>query len=431
MARQPRVYMEGILYYVTSKSGHTFNLFDDASDYNEYIGLISKYKQQYGFNLFSYVLMPKHVHMLIELKNNVPISDIMHNITSLYTKLYNSKYSKKGHLFQNRFRAVLAEKETYMLDLVKEINLHPENEKLIADSKEYPYSSFPQFIDPVKRAFPDIKEEIQEVFGALNGSENEFKEFMGSADKNRLHEIEMQLKRRQILGSDEFSQRIKRVIEKNAKDSGKNKQDSSPTFIYMVLGATVLAALAVTSVFFYRGSEEFKSKYYKTLAMYEGVIDMLESEKGMAIDQQLDTEDYDWKINLARQALEEHKREMDEKLKKEKILDGFTWKVELKHSGTGQDVPVISDNIVFKDNKVVSQYLKAMGFKETNYSRRVSRSGVISWETIQRDGQGSTAQWRGDWDGDTMRGVMVWSSAGKKPQNFSFISVGERIQQAR
>ena len=184
-------------------------------------------------------------------------------------------------------------------------------------------------------------------------------------------------------------------------------------------------------MFFYRGTEEFKSKYYKTLAMYEGIIEMLEYEKGAAIEHDMDTEDYEWKINLARKALEEHRKEMDEKIRKEKMLDGFSWNIELRQTGTQGTETIISDKIMFKDNKVNSAYLISMGFNTTNYSMRVSRSGVVSWETIQRDGKGSIAKWRGDWDGDTMRGIMVLDSAGKKPQNFSFISVDERIQQAR
>lgn len=73
MARLPRVYIENILYYVTARGGHNQNIFRAPSDYADYMSLITRYKNQYGFRLYGFVLMPTHVHMLIELKNNIGI----------------------------------------------------------------------------------------------------------------------------------------------------------------------------------------------------------------------------------------------------------------------------------------------------------------------------------------------------------------------
>ena len=180
MPRLPRVYIEGILYYVTSKGGHNQDIFIKPSDYHEYIALIDKYKKQYGFNLFSYVLLPTNLHLLIELKNNIGISNIMHDINSLYTKIFNSQYNRKGHLFQERFKAAFAEKEAYLLPLTRHIHMNPKYSGVAGELRDYPYSSYPQFLDPAKRQYPDMAGEIEEVFEALKGREDEFEKYTNS-----------------------------------------------------------------------------------------------------------------------------------------------------------------------------------------------------------------------------------------------------------
>src|SRR3989338_629626 len=164
MGRLPRIKVENALYYVTSKAGHGQDTFIDEADYREYITLIDKYKAQYGFKLFSYTLMPTHLHLLIELSAESNISQIMHDINSLYTKLYNSRYNRKGHLFESRFKTVIAEKSSNLLPLTRHIHRNPVRIGLTNDPKDYHYSSHGQYLNPVKSRPPEMNGEIEEVF---------------------------------------------------------------------------------------------------------------------------------------------------------------------------------------------------------------------------------------------------------------------------
>ena len=141
MGRLPRVYVENALYYVTSKGGHGQDTFIDEADYREYINLIDRYKKQYGFKLYSYALLPTHLHLLIELNESVNISSIMHDINSLYTKMFNGKYKRKRHLFQSRFKAVIAEKTANLLPLTRHIHRNSSRIGISDDPKDYPFSS--------------------------------------------------------------------------------------------------------------------------------------------------------------------------------------------------------------------------------------------------------------------------------------------------
>jgi len=433
MARPQRVYIEEVLYYVTSRGGHGQEIFTHPSDYKAYIDLIAKYKQQFGFKLFAYVLLPTHLHMLIEVRNNITISNILHNINSLYTKTFNGRYGKKGHLFHERFKAVLAEKEFYLLPLIRHIHLNPQRVKPVDDLRDYPYSSYSQFIDPAKREHPQMKEEIEEIFTILKGKENVFAKFISSIDQRGVDEFKKRLHKKRILGSIGFVDNIKKIIEESIKTQRKKRPLPKRTRMIYAVAAAVVIFLIITAInFFYKQSTTLKTKYDKTLALYQGTLEMLKLEQGEALKARKDIKSYQWKIRLTEEALKKLQAEKREALKAEKSIDGYAWVIKL----TQIDGPQISFNhidvISFYDNCINSENTSRKGFPNSRYSKKESRGGKVVWVTIQTNPQqGGTVSWRGEWDGKKMRGVLSQRSAKGVVRNFSFVSVEERIKKVK
>ncbi|MFZ2603854.1 MAG: transposase, partial [Candidatus Omnitrophota bacterium] len=64
----PKIYIEGALYSVTSHGDNEDVIFKEKGDYEKYLELLKKYKEQYGFKLYAFCLMPNHLHLLFELK---------------------------------------------------------------------------------------------------------------------------------------------------------------------------------------------------------------------------------------------------------------------------------------------------------------------------------------------------------------------------
>jgi len=112
MPRLPRVNIEGSLYYITSRGGSNKPLFYDNQDFEIYRELLSRYKDQFKFKLFAYVLMASHIHLLIELTGSATISEIMHSINSLYTQL---KKQINSHEYLNNRTRVNSSCETKAL----------------------------------------------------------------------------------------------------------------------------------------------------------------------------------------------------------------------------------------------------------------------------------------------------------------------------
>jgi len=421
MPRLPRVYVENALYYVTSKSGHDESLFADDTDYRHYVSLIDAYKRQYGFKLFSYVLMPTHLHLLIELRNDAPISNIMHDLNSLYTKNFNSKYNKKGHLFQERFKTLLAEKEPHLLPLTRYIHLHPKKNKVVDDPKDYTYSSHIQFLDPAKRGYPNMVEEIDEIFRILGGREKEYEEYVTKAIPEDISKFRKLIHRKRILGSKAFAERIEKTIGEAIEQQKKAQVPSRAPLYYIVLSGATVLILVLTVFYSYRSRHVLKSEYDKSVALYDSTLEMLKAEKDKAMQANKDIEQYLWKIDLAEKGLEELKQE---RMK----LNGYAWRVDLNQTGGPQMIYAETDTLIFEDSKIVSADLSRKGFTASNYSKRVLKNENVVWETIQRNKNGERVNWRGEWDGSVMKGILRIRSADGVARDFSFASSGERMK---
>jgi putative transposase len=145
MARRPRVHYPGGLYHVIARGNRGLKVFRRDQDYRLYLKFLEEYKKRYNFLLYAYVLMPTHVHFLIEV-GGVPLSKVMQSLQFRYTRNYNLRYQSWGHLFQGRYKAILCEKDSYLLELSAYIHLNPVRANLVKDPSEYPWSSYREYL---------------------------------------------------------------------------------------------------------------------------------------------------------------------------------------------------------------------------------------------------------------------------------------------
>jgi len=260
MPRAPRIHIEEGLYYITTQGDRGGELFRDDRDRNEYLGLVVKYKEQHQFKLYAYVLMETYVNHLIELARGTTISEVMHVVNSTYTKYFNSRYEKRGHLFQERFKAIVAEKDSYLVDLTRAIHLIPVTARLVDRPEDYKWSSYPYYINAIKGDPCGIKKDAQDVLGRFSRNSAEqiklYKEFMETAKKDELETLRKKLQRSRILGSKKFTDEVKAMIKKEAeKDKEADEKlwiTSRARKIFIVAGSLAILILSAFVVYMYR-----------------------------------------------------------------------------------------------------------------------------------------------------------------------------------
>ena len=140
MARKPRIEFPGAFYHVIVRGNQRQRIFRHESDYRAYLDRLERYRSKCDLTVYAYVLMKNHVHMLVETREG-RLSKFMHGLQFTYTRYYNWKYSKVGHLFQGRYKAILCDQEAYLLELVRYLHLNPARVREGMDPWKYPWSS--------------------------------------------------------------------------------------------------------------------------------------------------------------------------------------------------------------------------------------------------------------------------------------------------
>jgi putative transposase len=140
MARKPRIEYEGAFYHVITRGNQRQKIFREASDYEKYQQYLTIYKNRHHYALYAYVLMGNHIHLLLETRD-VPLSRIMQGINQSYTLFFNRKYREVGHLFQGRYKAILCDRDAYLLSLLQYIHNNPVRAKIAGTAASYRWSS--------------------------------------------------------------------------------------------------------------------------------------------------------------------------------------------------------------------------------------------------------------------------------------------------
>jgi putative transposase len=140
MARKPRIEFPGAFYHVMVRGNHKADIFRDDGDRERLLAKLLTYKTRYDFILYAYTLMPNHFHLLLETKE-VALSKIMQGFLQSHTQWFNRKYKTVGHLFQGRYKAILCDKTSYLLVLVRYLHINCIRSRLAADPAKYKWSS--------------------------------------------------------------------------------------------------------------------------------------------------------------------------------------------------------------------------------------------------------------------------------------------------
>ena len=165
MARKPRVEYAGAFYHVICRGNHRQVIFRSDGDRKYYLERLEEYRQRYGFNVYAYVLMSNHVHLLIQ-TGEVALSRIMQGLQLKYTRYYNRKYKEVGHLFQGRYKAILCDRQAYLLELVRYLHLNPGRMRVPTDPWKYKWSSHTAYLGKSG----SVRIDTSTVLGQLNRS---------------------------------------------------------------------------------------------------------------------------------------------------------------------------------------------------------------------------------------------------------------------
>lgn len=141
MARPLRIEYEGAFHHVLSRGNERRNIFTDDKDRTLFVELLAEMSERFEVEIYAYILMSNHYHLLLK-TNRSNLSKSMQWFGTTYTRRYNVRHRRSGHLFQGRFKNILLESDVQIMVLSFYIHRNPLRAKMVKRLVDYKWSSY-------------------------------------------------------------------------------------------------------------------------------------------------------------------------------------------------------------------------------------------------------------------------------------------------
>ncbi len=141
MSRPLRIEYAGAVYHVTSRGNERKPVFKDDHDREVFLNTLQHVNKRYNWNCHAYCLMTNHYHLLIETpEGNLSLG--MRQLNGVYTQLFNKYHGRNGHLFQGRYKAILIQKDSHLLEVCRYVVLNPVRARMVDGPELWKWSSY-------------------------------------------------------------------------------------------------------------------------------------------------------------------------------------------------------------------------------------------------------------------------------------------------
>ena len=157
MPRLARLDAPGVLHHVIGRGIEKKEIFLGVKDRNDFLGRLAELVKNHAMDIYAWALLPNHFHLLCKTSNQ-PLASSMRKLLTGYVVNYNRRHKRNGHLFQNRYKSIVCQEDTYLLKLVRYINLNLLRAGLVKDMDELnrsPWSGHSVLMGYSKRDWQD------------------------------------------------------------------------------------------------------------------------------------------------------------------------------------------------------------------------------------------------------------------------------------
>jgi putative transposase len=155
-------------------------IFRNYADMGQFLERLEKILNETEASCYAWALMPNHFHLLLR-TGAVPISTVMRRLLTGYAVWFNRNHRRSGHLFQNRFKSILCQEDSYFLELVRYIHLNPVRADLAADIEEldrYEYTGHSVIMGKVRHEWQDTQAVLTMYGENIGAARRQYKAFV-------------------------------------------------------------------------------------------------------------------------------------------------------------------------------------------------------------------------------------------------------------
>ena len=192
MPRQARLDIPGALHHIIVRGINKSSILDDDRDKAAFLDRIGEILGGTQDRIYAWALMRNHVHILFK-SGQVGISSFMRKLLTWYALYYNRRHHRTGHLFENRYKSILCDEDTYLLTLVRYIHLNPVRARIIKTLEEldrYQWSGHRAIIGKAAYPWMDIETVLFQFGNSPSQAKAEYRRFVRDGmEQGRIPEL--------------------------------------------------------------------------------------------------------------------------------------------------------------------------------------------------------------------------------------------------
>ena len=218
MSRPLRIDYPNAWHHVMNRARRGADLFAAKADYYQFVDLLQETIELFNIQVAAYCLMPTHYHLMRQTPD-ANLSRCMGHLNGVYTQKFNAGHGCDGTLFRGRYKSVLVDADSYLLQLVRYIHRNPLKAGLVKRLDRYTWSSHKGYLSKAKKWDWLHKHFILEMLTAQTSSQIQaYKQFMAQEQDEGLVRLIESKKPASMLGSEKFLSWIKERFFKQKKD---------------------------------------------------------------------------------------------------------------------------------------------------------------------------------------------------------------------
>lgn len=214
MARPLRIELAGGLYHVTSRGDRREDIYFGEADRLAWLDILGQVCSRFNWVCHAWCQMTNHYHLVVETTEG-NLAQGMRQLNGVYTQTINRSHRRVGHVFQGRYKAILIEKDRYLLELARYVVLNPVRAGMVREAGAWPWSSYNTMVG-IDAAPPWLQRDwILGQFSTQRG--RAVKKYINFVRKGvGQHSLWDQLRGQVFLGGEGFLKRMQKLADKAA-----------------------------------------------------------------------------------------------------------------------------------------------------------------------------------------------------------------------
>jgi len=310
MARAWRIEYKGALYHVLSRGNQRQDIVLNDDDRKLFLDTVGEMAERFDIDMFAYVLMDNHYHLLFR-TNRANLCRSMQWFGATYTRRFNLRHNRSGHLFQGRFKNMLVQNDAYLLQLSYYIHRNPLRAGMVKRLADYKWSSYRGYAYGKSHQNWLNTTAILSQFINVKDPHQGYRENMQKYSKEK-HRVWEDLRHGIFVGTEKFVKKIKKRYLPDIPHA------ELPTQKRVIKGVNIETVLKKSAGILKCDMDIFResARISKTAKVDRDLLIYIVWQLGVATNQQIGE-----KFGITYSAVSQRVRVIKEKLNKDKKLD--------------------------------------------------------------------------------------------------------------